>query len=232
MGIVRAAHLTKVYKSGAGQITPVNDVSLEIDAGHVAFVIGKSGSGKSTLLNLLGALDRPTSGEVVVDGNDLGTMGNRARALFRRSTIGFIFQTNNLLPPLSALKNVETPLLPDGITADGKREARESLERLGLGERLEHRPAQLSGGEQQRVAIARALVRKPKLLLADEPTGSLDSETGNGVMDALRGLVEERQMTAVIVTHTRDHIRSGDRVFVMKDGVLSTADGADAAPTS
>jgi putative ABC transport system ATP-binding protein len=222
--MIHATHLTKVYKSGAGQITPVNDVSLDIDAGKVAFVIGKSGSGKSTLLNLLGALDRPTSGEVVVDGRDLGTLGNKARALFRRATVGFIFQTNNLLPPLSALRNVEIPLLPDGITAEGRREARESLERLGLAERLDHRPAQLSGGEQQRVAIARALVRKPKLLLADEPTGSLDSETGNGVMQALRGLVAERQMTAVIVTHTRDHIRDGDLICVMKDGVLSEAD--------
>lgn len=221
--MIHTEHLRKVYKSGAGEIVPVNDVSLDIDAGQVVFIIGKSGSGKSTLLNLLGALDRPTSGEVVVDGRDLGTLGNKARALFRRSTVGFIFQTNNLLPPLSALKNVETPLLPDGITAEGKREARESLERLGLGERLDHRPAQLSGGEQQRVAIARALVRKPKLLLADEPTGSLDSETGNGVMDALRGLVEERQMTAVIVTHTRDHIRPGDAIFEMRDGVLAVA---------
>ncbi len=221
--MIHATHLTKVYKSGAGQITPVNDVSLDIAIGQVAFVIGKSGSGKSTLLNLLGALDRPTSGAVEVDGRDLGALGNHGRAMFRRSTIGFIFQTNNLLPPLSALRNVETPLLPDGITAEGRREARESLERLGLAERLDHRPAQLSGGEQQRVAIARALVRKPKLLLADEPTGSLDSETGDGVMDALRGLVTERQMTAVIVTHTRDHIREGDLVFVMKDGVLSVA---------
>jgi putative ABC transport system ATP-binding protein len=219
--VIHTEHLTKVYTSGAATITPVNDVSLAVDAGQVVFVIGRSGSGKSTLLNLLGALDRPTSGSVTVDGRDLGTMGNRARALFRRSTVGFIFQTNNLLPPLTALKNVETPLLPDGITAEGRAEARASLERLGLGERLDHRPAQLSGGEQQRVAIARALVRQPKLLLADEPTGSLDSETGDGVMDALRGLVDERQMTAVIVTHTRDHIREGDRVFVMKDGVLT-----------
>ncbi len=224
--MIRTVALTKRYRNGTHEVVPVREVSLEIGAGEIAFVVGPSGSGKSTLLNLLGALDTPSEGRVEVSGLDLGVLTDRQRALFRREAIGFVFQTYNLLPPLTALENACVPLLPDGPRPGGRSEAAELLRSLGLAERLDHRPSQLSGGEQQRVALARALVRKPKLLLADEPTGNLDSETGRDVMEALRAEVKSRGMTAVIVTHAREHIRPGDRVLAMRDGRV-TEDGRE-----
>lgn len=216
--MIDVQNVTKVHQRGALQVHALRGVSCQIPAGSFTFILGPSGSGKSTLLYLLGALDEPTTGTIQVLGKTLGEMSSRERDAFRREDVGFIFQSFNLLSNLSAVDNALVPSLPRGVPAAQRRHAVDLLTRLGLGNRLTHRPNQLSGGEQQRVAIARALLKKPKLVLADEPTGELDSENGTAIMSDLRTLCREHQSTVVVVTHEQEHIQQGDHLIRIRDG--------------
>ena len=213
-------NVTKTYRRGPAEIRALRGLSCRITAGVMTFVIGPSGSGKSSLLYLLGALDQPTSGEIVCEGRRLSQLTRRERDTYRREQVGFVFQNFNLLANLTALENVLVPFFPQGVPASQRAEALELLGRVGLGGRLDHRPSQLSGGEQQRVAIARALLKRPKLVLADEPTGELDSESGAEIYRHLRQLRDEYGSTVVVVTHDRSHIQPADRVLALRDGRL------------
>lgn len=228
MKLAEGVELTKVYRRGSTETAALRGVTIEVAKGEVVFVLGPSGSGKSTLLQLLGALDSPTSGRVILFGEDLAAKSDRERSLLRRAKLGFVFQSFHLIPALSAVENVLVPRVPAGLTDGDRRRARELLERLGLGARLEHRPDELSGGESQRVAIARALVGRPELVLADEPTGELDSATGAAVVDALREAARTDGAAVVIVTHDERLVRPGDRAVRLRDGMLD-AGGAAAA---
>ncbi len=216
-----AEALARDYPSGDGVVHALADVSLSVSPRQLVAIRGRSGSGKTTLLNLLGGLDRPTAGRVLVDGQEVSAMSEDELVEFRRSTVAFIFQAFGLLPILSAAENVEVPLRL--LRADPRaRDARvlELLELVGLGERARHRPHELSGGEQQRVAIARALANRPKLLLADEPTGQLDSTTGHAIMALLRNVVRTERVTAVVATHDPALLDLADAVFEIRDGRL------------
>lgn len=212
--------VTKVYRRGRVSVPALRGVTCRIPDASFTFIIGPSGSGKSSLMYLLGALDVPTSGEISVHGRKLTKFTRQERDNYRRGDVGFVFQNFNLLGNLNALENVLIPFLPGGISADQKRSAEQLLTRVGLGERLDHRPHQLSGGEQQRVAIARALLKRPLLVLADEPTGELDSTSGAEIYRYLRELRAEHGSTVVIVTHDRSQIQPGDHTLTMKDGQL------------
>jgi putative ABC transport system ATP-binding protein len=216
--VIQVDNVTKTYQRGQTEVRALRGLTCEITGQALTFVVGPSGSGKSSLLYLLGSLDQPNSGEIIVNGQSLRTMSTHARDVYRRDQVGFIFQNFNLLGNLDAVENVLIPRLPRGLTAQDRLEAKAILERVGLGHRLDHRPHQLSGGEQQRVAIARALLKKPLLVLADEPTGELDSESGAEVYRYLRELRAEHGSTVVIVTHDRTHIRDEDRVLKIRDG--------------
>ncbi len=206
----------KVYKSGVETVA-LRGVSLEIESGEYVAIVGPSGSGKSTLLHIMGLLDTPTRGRVLIEGRDVSRLGESERALIRRDFIGFVFQQFNLVPHLTALENVMLPLLLKGISRrERERRARELLERVGLSERYNHYPSQLSGGQQQRVAIARALANAPPLILADEPTGNLDSKTGKEIME----LLEDVSETLVVVTHDPAIARRAERVIKIKDGKI------------
>lgn len=220
--MIDVQNVTKIHHRGALEVHALRGVTCQIEQGTFTFILGPSGSGKSTLLYLLGALDEPSSGTITVSGKLLGTMTTRERDAFRREEVGFIFQSFNLLSNLSAIDNALAPFLPRGINPALRQEAIELLTRLGLGERLTHRPNQLSGGEQQRVAIVRALLKKPKLVLADEPTGELDTENGAAIMADLRALCREHQSTVVVVTHEQEHIQSGDKLIRIRDGRTAT----------
>ncbi|MFM7129486.1 MAG: ABC transporter ATP-binding protein [bacterium] len=220
MAMIETRNVTKSYRSGEGVMEILHGISLSIPAGHCAFIVGPSGSGKSTLLHLLGAMDMPTQGQVIIDGHDLTTMAESEKDLFRRNKIGIIFQAFNLVGNLTAIENVLVPFLPQGINSELKDRARMMLEKVGLGHRLKHRPIQMSGGEQQRVAIARALVKNPQVVLADEPTGQLDSRTGEEVFRILRDLQHESGTTLIVVTHDRRFIQPNDIVFEIEDGLL------------
>lgn len=214
--------LEKTYWRGTIPVKALRGLTCEIARGSLTFIVGPSGSGKSSLLYLLGGLDAPDAGSISIFGRPLGELRPRERDEFRRREVGFVFQNFNLLGNLSALDNVLVPFLPTGISANLRETASALLERVGLGDRVHHRPHQLSGGEQQRVAIARALLKRPKLVLGDEPTGELDSESGAEVYRYLRSLREEHGSTVVVVTHDRSHIRSGDRVLTIRDGRLAS----------
>ena len=216
--------VTKVHRRGETEVHALRGVSGSIPGGTFTFLLGPSGSGKSTLLHLIGALDEPTGGEIAVAGRTLGGLSPRDRDEYRRSEVGFIFQNFNLLKNLDAVENVLVPFLPKGVSSDLRRRAVELLERVGLGSRLDHRPNHLSGGEQQRVAIARALLKRPKLILADEPTGELDTTTSQEVYRYLRELHAAEKTTVVVVTHEHDYITPTDRVMRMRDGKF--VDGA------
>ncbi|MBI3267645.1 MAG: ABC transporter ATP-binding protein [Planctomycetes bacterium] len=216
--MIEAQGLEKTYRLGGREVRALRGVDLRLDRGEFAFVLGPSGSGKSTLLHLLGALDRPSSGKLLLDGRETARMTDAELTDFRRRHVGFIFQSFNLLPNLTALDNVLVPSLPRGISAEARRRAAELLERVGLAERLDHRPNELSGGEQQRVAVARALFKQPMLVLADEPTGELDHDTGREVFGYLRALNAERQTTFVVVTHDTTYQRPEDTVYRIRDG--------------
>jgi len=216
--MIDVQNVTKVHRRGDLEVHALRGVSCQIPAGSFTFILGPSGSGKSTLLYLLGALDEPTGGTIEVAGKLLGKMTTRERDGFRRDEVGFIFQSFNLLSNLSAVDNALVPYLPRGVDPALRQQATDLLTRLGLGDRLTHRPNQLSGGEQQRVAIARALLKKPKLVLADEPTGELDSENGAAIMSDLRSLCREQQSTVVVVTHEQEHVQSGDLLIRIRDG--------------
>ncbi|QDZ16182.1 ABC transporter ATP-binding protein [Humibacter ginsenosidimutans] len=212
-------NVTKQYPGKGRKVTALNDVTLEIPDGQLVAIQGPTGGGKSTLLQMLGALDRPTSGTVELEDSSLGKLGDGKLTGIRGKEIGFVFQGFNLIPTLTALENVETALVPLGISASERRErAVKALESVGLGDRGDHRPSELSGGQQQRVAIARALVKEPEVLLADEPTGNLDEETRDEIMELLEGLWRDRGLTLVIVTHDSAVARRAQRRLHIKQG--------------
>lgn len=217
--LVELSAVGKDYTSGPEIVHALIDADLRIGSGEFVAIVGASGSGKSTLMNILGCLDRPTRGTYRLSGLEVGQRSTDERALVRNRLIGFVFQGFNLLPRLSALENVELPLVYRGVRAkDRRRLSAEALAQVGLAARARHTPLQLSGGQQQRVAIARALVTKPPLLLADEPTGNLDSRTSFEVMALLQGLVETRGITVVLVTHEADIAACASRVVLVRDG--------------
>ena len=215
--MIELQDVTKVYRMGSLDVAALAGVSLSIEDGEMVAIMGRSGSGKSTMMNLIGCLDVPTSGSYFLDGEDVGRFGDDRLAAVRNRKVGFVFQTYNLLPKLTAQANVELPLLY-GNGRDGKRRSLEALERVGLGERVNHRPAELSGGEQQRVGIARALVKRPTVLLADEPTGNLDSRSSEEIMGILQQLNRQEGMTVIIVTHEPDIGEHTRRIVSMRDG--------------
>jgi putative ABC transport system ATP-binding protein len=200
-------------------VNAVAGVSFAVETGELLSIVGPSGSGKSTLMNILGCLDVPSAGHYALEGDDVGQLNDNQLAELRGRKIGFIFQTYNLLPRLSALVNVQLPLLYGG-GHDGKQRSIAALEKVGLGHRLQHRPVELSGGEQQRVGIARALVKDPSIILADEPTGNLDTNSGNDIMNILHHLHQEDGITVLIVTHDPEVAASTDRVVSMRDGLV------------
>jgi len=217
--MIRCLDLCKLYHQGANRITALAGVSLEIERGSFTAVMGPSGSGKSTLLHLIGGLDRPTSGELLVDGRLIGQMADDQVTLFRRNTIGFVFQFFNLLPTLTAIENVALPLVLDGRPqAKADERAEWLLARVGLRDRKDHLPEALSGGEIQRVAIARALSYNPTLLLADEPTGNLDSKSGAAILELLRQCNQQDGSTVVLVTHSEEAAGYAERRIYLRDG--------------
>jgi len=221
MAIIELKNVHRTYGEGHAAVLALRGVSFTVQEGQFVAIMGPSGSGKSTLLHLVGALDWPSSGDVILDGHNIAQMNDDALTRLRRERIGFIFQFFNLLPTLSAMENVCLPALLAGKSlksVEGK--AKELLDRVGLKDRFDHKPAQLSGGEQQRVAIARALVTDPPILLADEPTGNLDSKSGAEVLRLLRTAADERKVAIVMVTHDPGAARKADRQITVKDGQI------------
>jgi putative ABC transport system ATP-binding protein len=219
--LIRLVDLRKSYPLGDVTVHALRGVDLVVEAGTLMAVVGASGSGKSTLMNILGLLDRPTSGHYYLEGKDVSGFDRDRRAVLRNRKIGFVFQSFNLLPRTTAIENVELPLLYNGrsySSAERHKKALELLGAVGLGERAQHMPNQLSGGQQQRVAIARALVNDPEVLLADEPTGNLDSRTSIEIMDILQRLNREKRITMILITHESDIAEYGTRIVQMKDG--------------
>jgi putative ABC transport system ATP-binding protein len=218
--MIRSEHLNKVYRMGKIEVPALRDVSLEIKEGEFLAIVGSSGSGKSTLLNMLGCLDKPTSGAIFIDGVNTASLSENELAEIRREKIGFIFQQFNLIHSLNALENVSLPMFFAGVGRDERlKRAEELLAKVGLRERMHHKPSELSGGQQQRVAIARALSNNPEIIIGDEPTGNVDSETGNAIMGILDGLNREGR-TVIVVTHDTEIAAHAPRVKMMKDGRL------------
>lgn len=215
---IKVENVTKSYQRGRGETTVLKNISCEIEEGAFSFVIGPSGSGKSTLLYLLGGLDQPTSGRITIGEEEVTRMPPKKLDSLRRYQIGFIFQSFNLLRTLNCVENVLAPFIPTGQASAKRDEAKMLLERVGLGDRLHHRPGELSGGEQQRVAIARAILKKPKLILADEPTGELDTQTGHQIFEILREVNQQLGTTVITVTHDHRYLTSQDRILEMLDG--------------
>src|SRR5437870_9874409 len=220
MSLIETRDVSRIYQMGNTQVVALADVSLAINGGEFVAIQGTSGSGKSTLLNLLGGLDQPTSGEVLFDSKPLGPLTKKQMARYRRFSVGMIFQNFNLIPTMTAAENVGLALAFGGMRGGERRNRAASLlERVGLTDRMEHRPAELSGGEQQRVAIARALANQPRVLLADEPTGNLDSTRAHELLALLREMVAGDSLTVLLVTHDRELATSfADRIILMKDG--------------
>ncbi len=220
--MLKVEKLKKEFKSGDTEVKAVNDISLSVPTGSFSVIVGKSGSGKSTLLSLLGALDKATSGRIEVDKQDITGLGDNQLIKYRRNKIGFVFQNYNLVPNLTALENVMLPMEYAGVPAGTRKERAEKLlNEVGItGDKQKRKPTRLSGGEQQRVAIARALGNKPKLILADEPTGNLDSATGRLIIDLLRQLAKDEKTTIVAVTHDEGIAKLADKTFTLKDGKL------------
>ncbi len=220
--MIQLADVTKVYEADGSRVEALRGVTLHVARGEFVALAGPSGCGKSTLLNLVGGIDVPTSGEVVVDGAALAGLADRALSLYRREKVGFVHQLFNLLPTLTALENVALPLLLQGVGGPEARErARRQLEAVGMAPRAAHWPHQLSGGEQQRVAIARAIVHGPPIILADEPTGNLDSKAGQEVLDLLAWLVVAQGRTLLLATHSREAAARAGRVIALRDGALA-----------
>lgn len=218
--IINISNLMKTYKLGGETVHALNNVTLEIEKGEFLAIIGPSGSGKSTLMNMIGCLDRPQSGKYLLDGKDIGKMNDNQLATIRNQKIGFIFQNFNLLTKLTALENVELPLLYSGVATKERRErALEALNKVGLRDRANHLPTQLSGGQQQRVAIARALVGNPAILLADEPTGALDSKTSKEILQVMKEL-NELGNTIILITHDLAIAKQANRMVSIQDGQL------------
>ncbi len=227
MPLVGLSHVEKDYVGGATVVRALRDVDLGIEAGELCAIVGTSGSGKSTLMNIIGCLDRPTRGRYELAGIDVGARSNDARAIVRNRLIGFIFQGFNLLPRTTALENVELPLVYRGVGVRERRaRALVALEKVGLADRVHHTPNQLSGGQQQRVAIARALVTDPPLLLADEPTGNLDTRTSYEVLALLQALNRGQSITIIVVTHEPDIAACASRIITMRDGQVRSDERA------
>jgi len=225
--VVQTKNLTKTYAMGEMQVQALDGVDFSVSAGEFVAIIGKSGSGKSTLLHMLGGLDVPTSGSVIVDGNDLTMLDRTQLALFRRRRVGFIFQQYNLIPDLNVWDNIIFPLALDGVAIDTEF-IDELLTALHIAEKRDRMPSQLSGGEQQRVAIARALAMRPALILADEPTGNLDTTTSHEVMGLIRTLAAKLGQTLIVVTHDIDIAQLADRIVEMRDGRIVKGGGSNA----
>ncbi len=218
--VIEAQSLTKVYKMGDMEVHALRGLSTQIARGEVVAIMGPSGSGKSTLMNIVGCLDRPSAGEYFLDGERVSRLSDDQLASIRNRKVGFVFQSFNLLPRATALANVELPLRYAGMTRGRKERARTALESVGLADRLYHRPNELSGGQQQRVAIARALVNEPAIIMADEPTGNLDSKSGAEIMELLLTLNRESGTTLLIVTHAPDVAAQAQRIIRIRDGVV------------
>ena len=217
--MIRCTDVRKVYPQGGSEIIALAGVTLQIPKGAFTVIMGPSGSGKSTLLHLIGGLDRPTGGELLVDGRLIGQMADDEVTLFRRTKVGFVFQFFNLLPTLTALENVTLPFVLDGVSRqEADRKGQSALEKVGLAKRMHHLPEELSGGEIQRVAMARALAFDPPIVLADEPTGNLDSKSGEAVLSLLRQIKEENGCTVVMVTHSEEAARYGEQIIFLRDG--------------
>ncbi len=219
MKVVKLVNVHKIYRTEFYEVHALRGVSMEIEKGEFVVIMGPSGSGKSTLLNLIGCLDKPTSGEVLIGNIETSKLSDRELTELRRDTVGFIFQQYNLIPTLTALENVELPMIFKGIPRDSrKRRALELLDLVGLADVANRKPRELSGGQQQRVAIARAMANDPMILLCDEPTGNLDSKTGEHVMEVIKSQNEERGVTVVLVTHNPNLKKFGDRIIRLADG--------------
>ena len=218
--ILKAEHLVKTYGSGETAVKALDDVSLEVSKGEFVAIVGQSGSGKSTLLHMLGAMDYPDSGTLTVDGEDVFSMNDDALAQYRRRKAGFVFQFFNLLPVMTAKENILIPLSLDGQKAD-EAYLNEIAETMGIADRLSHYPHQLSGGQQQRVAIARAMISKPAVILADEPTGNLDSASGNEILSLLKTTIKKYDQTLILITHDMSVAEKADRIITIKDGKIN-----------
>jgi putative ABC transport system ATP-binding protein len=218
--VIQARDLTKTYMMGEFEVRALRGVSFNIERGEMVSIMGPSGSGKSTMMNTLGCLDRPTSGEYILDGESVADMDDDQLASVRNRKVGFVFQSFNLLSRLTALGNVELPLRYAGLTEGRRERAKAALEAVGLGDRMTHRPYELSGGQQQRVAVARALVNNPAIIMADEPTGNLDSKVGKEIMNLLLALNKERGTTLIIVTHDPNIAANTQRIIRLRDGEL------------
>ena len=218
--VIETQDLRKTYKMGALEVHALAGVSFNIRRGEVVAIMGPSGSGKSTLMNILGCLDRPTSGSYTLDGEQVAHLTSDQLASIRNRKVGFVFQSFNLLPRATALGNVELPMRYAGMGKGRQERARQALESVGLGDRLHHRPAELSGGQQQRVAVARALVNQPAILMADEPTGNLDSRSGREIMELILGLNRDLGTTLIIITHDPKVAEQTGRIIRLADGVL------------
>ncbi|KYO66119.1 ABC transporter ATP-binding protein [Thermovenabulum gondwanense] len=221
--LIELKNVKKYYRTGKLNVKALDGVDLSVEGGEFLAIMGPSGSGKSTLLNIIGCLDKPTEGEYILNGKNVERLNDDELSEIRNNYIGFVFQTFHLLPEYDALFNVEIPLIYRGISARERKERAEAaLEAVGLKERMKHKPLELSGGEQQRVAIARALVQEPLLILADEPTGALDSKTGNSIMELFCRLNEEKNLTIILVTHDEKMARYGKRVVHILDGRIES----------
>jgi putative ABC transport system ATP-binding protein len=222
MALIELAGIRKSFRMGDGELEVLHGIDMSVERGEFIAMMGPSGSGKSTTMNILGCLDAPTSGRYILDGMDVADLDDDELATIRNSMIGFVFQGFNLLPRTSALANVEMPMLYSGVRARDRRlRAKEALERMGLGDRMHHDPSQLSGGQQQRVAIARGIVNRAPILMADEPTGNLDSKTSDEIMKLFQELNEKEGMTIALVTHEADVAAYSGRILHFKDGLIT-----------